>query len=161
MIGGGNGEHMKILVFSDSHGRMGLMVEAMENERPQRVFFLGDNYRDGQILADAYPEVPMDMVKGNCDFCSGPNELVVEVEGVRFLLTHGHKYYVKSGTWRLPEAAKKHGAAMVCFGHTHEGLNQPEEGIWLFNPGSAGGIHSRAGYGILTVENGTVRGDLK
>ena len=40
---------MKILVFSDSHGRLGLMLDAIEKERPQRVFFLGDNYRDGQI----------------------------------------------------------------------------------------------------------------
>ncbi len=152
---------MKILVFSDSHGRLGTMVDAMEKERPQRVFFLGDNYRDGELLAGCYPEVPMDMVKGNCDFCRGPDELVVEVEGVKFLLTHGHKYYVKSGTWRLPEAAKKAGAGMVCFGHTHEALNQPEEGIWLFNPGTAGGVYNRAGYGVLTVEGGTVRGDLR
>ena len=46
---------MKILVFSDSHGRLGLMLDAIEKERPQRVFFLGDNYRDGQALADACP----------------------------------------------------------------------------------------------------------
>lgn len=152
---------MKILVFSDSHGRLGLMVEAVEQELPQRVFFLGDNYRDGEALADAYPDVPVDIVKGNCDFCSGPDELTVEVEGVRFLLTHGHRYYVKSGTWRLPEAAKKQGAAIVCFGHTHEALNQPEEGIWLFNPGTAGGIHNRAGYGVIHVEKGKFRSDLK
>ena len=49
---------MKILVFSDSHGRLGHMVEAMERERPHRVFFLGDHYRDGQALADAYPDIP-------------------------------------------------------------------------------------------------------
>lgn len=152
---------MKILVFSDSHGRMGQMVEAMEAEHPQRVFFLGDNYRDGQILQEAYPEVPMDLVRGNCDFCAGPDELVVTAGGVKFLLTHGHRYYVKSGTWRLPDAARKRGAAVVCFGHTHQGLNTPENGVLLFNPGTAGGIHNRCGYGVLTVRNGQVRGDLK
>ena len=53
---------MKILVFSDSHGRLGLMLDAIEKERPQRVFFLGDNYRDGQALADACPDLAIDMV---------------------------------------------------------------------------------------------------
>ena len=53
---------MKILVFSDSHGRLGLMLDAVEKERPQRVFFLGDCYRDGQALADAYPDIPMELV---------------------------------------------------------------------------------------------------
>lgn len=76
---------MKILVFSDSHGRLGLMLDAIEKERPQRVFFLGDNYRDGQALADACPDLAIDMVQGNCDFCAGPDELLVEAEGVRFL----------------------------------------------------------------------------
>lgn len=153
--------NMKILVFSDSHGRIGLMLDAIERERPQRVFFLGDNYRDGQSLADAYPDLPMELVVGNCDFCGGPKELVVEAGGVRFLLTHGHRYYVKSGTDRLVDAAKGQGAAVACFGHTHEALNMPERGVWLFNPGTAGGVHNRPGYGVITVENGKFKLELK
>ena len=70
--------NMKILVFSDSHGRLSLMLDAVAQEKPQRVFFLGDNYRDGQSLSDAYPDIPMELVVGNCDFCAGPTELVVE-----------------------------------------------------------------------------------
>ena len=70
--------NMKILVFSDSHGRLGLMTDAIEKERPQRVFFLGDNYRDGQALADAYPDIPMELVRGNCDWDKAPDELIVE-----------------------------------------------------------------------------------
>lgn len=152
---------MKILVFSDSHGRMGHMIDAMERERPQRVFFLGDCYRDGQALADAYPDVPMELVRGNCDWDKAPDELIVEAGGVRFLLTHGHRYYVKGGTDNLAWAAKKKGADVACFGHTHDGLNMPDCGVWLFNPGSAGGIHSRVGYGVILVENGKFRTELK
>jgi len=84
-------------VFSDSHGRLGAMVDAIERERPQRVFFLGDHYRDGQELAGAYPDLPMELVKGNCDWDQAPDELLVEAGGVRVLLTHGHPYGVKSG----------------------------------------------------------------
>ena len=152
---------MKIIVFSDSHGRLGLMLDAVEKERPQRMFFLGDNYRDGEDLACAYPDIPVDMVKGNCDFCPGQDELLVEAEGVRFLLTHGHRYGAKSGTDRLVEAGKQKGAAMVCFGHTHEALNMPERGVWLFNPGTAGGVHNRPGYGVILVNSGQFRSELK
>ena len=152
---------MKILVLSDSHGRLGLMLDAMERERPHRVFFLGDHYQDAQALADAYPGVPVDAVKGNCAWCAGPEELLVEAEGVRFLLTHGHRYYAKSGVDWLADAGREKGVDMVCFGHTHEALNMPRQGVWLFNPGTAGGVRGRPGYGVLIVEKGTVRGELK
>jgi len=153
--------NMKILVFSDSHGRLGLMLDAIEKERPQRVFFLGDNYRDGQALADAYPDLPVEMVVGNCDFCDGPKELVIEAGGVCFLLTHGHRYYVKSGTDHLARSARAKGADVVCFGHTHDALNMPNCGVWMLNPGSAGGVHARVGYGVVTVEDGKFRAELR
>ncbi len=153
--------NMKILVFSDSHGRLGPMVDAIEQERPQRVFFLGDNYRDGQALMDAYPGLPMELVRGNCDWDKAPDELLVEAGGVRFLLTHGHRYYVKSGPDHLARSARAKGAGVACFGHTHDALNMPDGGVWLFNPGTAGGIHNRVGYGMIVVSNGTFKAALK
>ena len=153
--------NMKILVFSDSHGRLGAMVDAIERERPQRVFFLGDHYRDGQELAGAYPDLPMELVKGNCDWDQAPDELLVEAGGVRFLLTHGHRYGVKSGTDQLARSAKDKGVDVACFGHTHDALNMPDGGVWLFNPGTAGGIHNRVGYGMIVVSNGTFKAALK
>ena len=153
--------YMKILVFSDSHGRLGHMLEAIEQERPQRVFFLGDCYRDGQALADAYPDIPMELVRGNCDWDRAPDELIVEAGGVKFLLTHGHRYGVKSGTGQLARAAREKGVDVACFGHTHDALNMPDRGIWLFNPGTAGGVHARAGYGVILVKQGKLRTQLK
>ena len=153
--------NMKILVFSDSHGRLGPMLDAIETEKPQRVFFLGDNYRDGQALADAYPDLPVELVRGNCDWVKGPDELVVETAGLKFLLTHGHRYYVKSGTSQLARAAREMGVDVACFGHTHEGLNMPDRGVWLFNPGTVGGIHNRVGYGVILASCGKFRAELK
>lgn len=152
---------MKILVFSDSHGRLGAMLDAVERERPQRVFFLGDHYRDGQALMDACPDLPMELVRGNCDWDRAPDELIVEAGGVKFLLTHGHRYGVKSGMDQLARAAKEKGVDVVCFGHTHEALNMPDRGVWLFNPGTAGGIQNRVGYGVIMVSNGKFRTALK
>lgn len=152
---------MKILVFSDSHGRLGPMLDAVGQERPQRVFFLGDNYRDGQALLDAYPDLPMELVRGNCDWDRAPDELIVEAGGVKFLLAHGHRYGVKSGTGQLAQAAREKGVDVACFGHTHKALDQPDKGVWLFNPGTAGGIHNRVGYGVIVASEGKFKTLLK
>jgi len=152
---------MKILVFSDSHGRLGTMLDAIEQERPQQVFFLGDHYRDGQSLMDACPGLPMELVRGNCDWDQAPDELIVEAGGVKFLLTHGHRYHVKSGTDQLARAAREKGVDVACFGHTHEALNMPDRGVWLLNPGTAGGICNRAGYGVILVSDGKFRTELR
>lgn len=152
---------MKILVFSDSHGAMGKMVEAMEHERPHHVFFLGDHYRDGIELSELYPDIPMDIVRGNCDWGKGPDLRVVELEGVRFLLTHGHLQYVKSGLDELLQEAKNRQVQVACFGHTHLAKVVYREGIYLMNPGSAGGCHAREGYGVIEALGGSVNLLLK
>ena len=152
---------MKILVFSDSHGHTEQMIEAVEREHPDHIFFLGDCYRDSRELASVYPRIPINAVGGNCDGGAGPGDLIVELEGVRFLLTHGHLHGAKSGLGGLIRAGLQNKVDMVCFGHTHEALNIPAaEGLWLFNPGTVGGIHYHAGYGVLTVDGGTVNGSL-
>lgn len=152
---------MKILVFSDSHGAMGKMVEAMEHERPHHVFFLGDHYRDGIELYELYPDIPMDIVRGNCDWGKGPDLRVVELEGVRFLLTHGHLQYVKSGLDELLQEAKNRQVQVACFGHTHLAKVVYRDGIYLMNPGSAGGCHAREGYGVIEALGGSVNLLLK
>ena len=152
---------MKILVFSDSHGAMGKMVEAMEHERPHHVFFLGDHYRDGIELSQLYPDIPMDIVRGNCDWGKGPDLRVVELEGVRFLLTHGHLQYVKSGLDELLQEAKNRQVQVACFGHTHLAKVVYLDGIYLMNPGSAGGCHAREGYGVIEALGGSVNLLLK
>lgn len=80
---------------------------------------------------------------------------------MRFLLTHGHRYYVKSGPDHLARSARARGVDVVCFGHTHDALNMPNCGVWMLNPGTVGGIHARAGYGVIEVENGKFRTELR
>lgn len=152
---------MKILVFSDSHGSLGKMVEAMEHERPQHVFFLGDHYRDGVELSTLYPDIPMDIVRGNCDWGKGPDLKVVELEGVRFLLTHGHLQYVKSGLDELLQEALNRQVQVACYGHTHLAKVVYRQGIYLMNPGTVGGVNAREGYGVIEALGGSVNLFLK
>lgn len=152
---------MKILVFSDSHGSMGKIVESMEMEQPHHVFFLGDHYRDGMELASLYPNIPMDLVRGNCDWGGGPDLRVVELEGVRFLLTHGHHFYVKSGLDELLQESLHRQVQVACFGHTHLAKVVYRQGIYLMNPGTVGGCRAREGYGIIHAQQGSFNLELK
>lgn len=154
---------MKIVVFSDSHGKLDWMIAAMELEKPDHVFFLGDHERDGWDLSNLYPMTPLNAVKGNCDWGPGLEDWLVELEGVRFLLTHGHLYGAKTGYSRLEMAGMRAGADVVCFGHTHSAVDVNEPGrIRLFNPGTIGGPYGqRTTYGVLHVKSGVVTAEIK
>ena len=59
---------MEILVLSDSHGRVDHMVRAVEQFHPRQVLHLGDCVRDAQALERQFPQLPVTMVPGNCDW---------------------------------------------------------------------------------------------
>ena len=129
---------MKILVFSDSHGAMGKMVEAMEHERPHHVFFLGDHYRDGIELSQLYPDIPMDIVRGNCDcevdqmvleFPIMADYALVEWNGLTLFATHGHRY---NETCPPPMAD----GTILLNGHFHIPACADHEWYTYINPGS-------------------------
>ena len=154
---------MKIIVFSDSHGKLDWMIAAMEKEKPNHIFFLGDHECDGWDLSRIYPAIPCNVVKGNCDWGPGTEEWLVELEGVRFLLTHGHIYGAKSGTSGLIRAGIRTGADIVCYGHTHAAADKmTAEGVRLFNPGTIGGPHGQpVTYGLITIQGKTVVMEIK
>ena len=160
---------MELLIFSDSHGRTDAMrdVIARQIHRPHAILFLGDGLRDVDSLEDG--QTPWYAVRGNCDWFGGerPEEIVMALSGHTLLLTHGHKYAVKSGTGALLAHAAQVGADLVLYGHTHmPHLQRIEAGeivsgaplkrpIYLFNPGSIGGYD--ASFGTLTLrENGAL-----
>ena len=152
---------MEFLIFSDSHGKRQLMEEvvARQIKKPDAILFLGDGLGD---IGNRMAEIPVIRVRGNCDW-RFPEEPVGDLEllnfeGHRLLLTHGHLFGAKSGMGGLISAAKEHKADLVLFGHTHrqELFTLPGEAgerpLYLFNPGSiASGF-----FGTLHLENHTV-----
>lgn len=154
---------MKIVVFSDSHGKLDWMIAAVEAEKPNHIFFLGDHERDGWDLSRLYPMIPLNAVRGNCDWGPGAEEWLVELEGVRFLLTHGHRYGAKTGYSGLIGAGLRTGADVVCFGHTHTAVDKmTDEGVRLFNPGTIGGPHGQyVTYGVITVKDKKITAEIK
>lgn len=143
---------MRILVFSDSHAGMRFMRKCVEIMKPDAMVHLGDYYDDGETLAETFPGIPMHQVAGNCDKFRSPIHarewLCYDLGGVRACMTHGHRERVKSGTGGLVAEARRNGAQIALYGHTHiPDCHQESDGLWVLNPGSAG--HSA---GVLVTD---------
>ena len=150
---------MKILVLSDSHSGLRFMRECILRTKPDSVIHLGDHYDDGQALAQENPHLVFHQVPGNCDKyrcpLNTPQILCYPIGGVRLYMTHGHCHHVKQGLWALLSDARKAGAQMVLYGHTHQAdCHREEDGLWVLNPGSCGSFGGSAG--LVTVENGQI-----
>lgn len=145
---------MKILVFSDSHRSLSGMYAAIDRQQPQQIIHLGDMIDDAQEVAEHYPKLPFCLVPGNCDgwFTTVPVKKNITLEGKSILLSHGHRWGVKSGYGAAIADARAVGADILLFGHTHVPLcEQLEDGLWVMNPGPA-----RSGYGLIEIADGTI-----
>lgn len=79
---------MRLIVFSDSHGRLDYALRVLkEAGKPDLILHAGDNYRDGLRLAEI-TGLPVKAVPGNCDQGEQePLELLLELAGYRILMT--------------------------------------------------------------------------
>ena len=154
---------MKLLVFSDSHSNSSKIKEAIELNKAKCdcVIFLGDGLKDIEYVKEQYPNIAFFAVKGNCDFfASGvEEERLLYLDNFKILITHGHKYGVKSGYGRLAYRARELDADAAFFGHTHvpfdDFVTVADKQIRLFNPGSVGfggnfGVVNTSGSVLVT-----------
>ena len=145
---------MKILVTSDSHGAVDAMRLAVEREQPDTVLFLGDCLHDAEGLQRSFAKLPVETVPGNCDWGSlDEPERLIELDGVRILMLHGHTRGVKYNGMNAYYAAKEMGADVLLYGHTHCPLVNYDGTTYTMNPGS---IRYTGTYGVLVLENGKV-----
>lgn len=129
---------MKILIVSDSHGRLKNFKGILNSEETiDLVIHSGDVVNGAEYIKFISP-CPVEMVAGNCDFhyYSMPNERVLQLGKYKTMITHGHRYNVNNGTDSIREAAIKNVADIVIFGHTHLPMIAFDDGVWLVNPGS-------------------------
>lgn len=132
---------MRILVLSDSHGFSAALREAVQSQpKANLILFLGDGSREAEKVRDALPpEKSMILVKGNNDWGSPePSERVVEENGIRILMMHGHTHHVKWGLDEACAAAQKENARILLYGHTHIPHTEYRDGLYIMNPGSVG-----------------------
>lgn len=144
---------MKIIVFSDSHGRADAMqrVIAMHPDA-EMILHAGDGAREFDYIAAENPGISCVGVPGNCDFfgAKNPSSVTLDLDGVRIFLTHGHRFSVKSGYDTITAHARENDIDIAVFGHTHVPLDRYLPGddgqkpLRLFNPGSIS--HPHGGY---------------
>ncbi len=153
---------MKILVFSDSHGKYERMADVISRSKYDAVIFLGDGISDFDKVRKGYNgKARMIAVKGNCDFFDGtPEETILDLDGFRVLMLHGHTRNVKHGTTVLEYYAREKGVDLVLYGHTHTRDIRHIDGekpFYIFNPGSIGAAgYLNPSFGYIETVNGQI-----
>ena len=170
---------MNILVISDSHGHRDRIKEVLERQikRPDALIFLGDGLSDVDWCDTS--GIALFKVRGNCDsvflndMTNAPDEQIINLDGIRIMMTHGHNYGVKSTLTPLMNAAARNKADVLLFGHTHEGFEMTlmpendlgiklEKPLYIMNPGSLGsyaatfGIVSSDSQGRILLSHGSI-----
>jgi putative phosphoesterase len=115
------------------------------------IIHLGDNEKDINLYREFSQKIFS--VAGNCD--GGGSDKIIEIEGLKILLTHGDKYRVKSGITNLFFHAKEIGVNVVMFGHTHSSLIEEVEGITFINPGTLKGYFDKS-YCYAVIYDGKI-----
>lgn len=146
----------KILVFSDTHGSSFTMKAVLKDppEGVTAVFHLGDGADEAERVMRQYPMYAFLAVKGNNDpFSRLPDIRAVERGGVRYFMTHGHKFSVKSTLALAAGKAAENGADVLLYGHTHIQWDTVVEtaagSVRAVNPGAGKDNY----YAIITVDS--------
>ncbi|MCD7729606.1 MAG: metallophosphoesterase [Clostridia bacterium] len=142
------------IIVSDSH-RNRAALDALDGLFAENdyIVHLGDLSSDGGYIRKKYPDKTI-VINGNCDLDKlGDDEYVMEVEGVKIFMCHGHMYGVKQQLYRLAQAAKEKRCSVALYGHTHTPRVDEINGIKLINPGTLS-RYGRQTYCFMAVNNG-------
>lgn len=125
----------KVLVISDSHGLTNELIRIKEKHKDEVNLLL--HCGDSELSANDPALDGFIVVRGNCDFDEKfPEDSVQTVGDTNIMITHGHRYQVKSTLTSLSYRAQELDAKIVCFGHSHILGAEMLNGILFLNPGS-------------------------
>jgi len=158
-------ELMKVLVISDTHGYIYNARKAIDrNPEVQMILHLGDYCRDALQLSELYPNIKLEYVYGNCDIgvegiCA---EKIIDIEGKKIFMTHGHRYSVKWDHSRILEKAEEHNADLILYGHTHISVIDNIRNILIINPGSISESRSdkTESFAVLDISKDGIKTDI-
>lgn len=151
---------MRALVLSDSHGDTDSCDKAISSSGElDMIIHLGDIARDTEYLKAVYSDIPVVSVLGNNDFLKfGDYERVIELDGHKIFICHGHTLGISTGIDRLCAAARRKGCEAALFGHTHIAKLEHDEALLILNPGSVSRPRrGKASYAIIETDEGKLR----
>ena len=148
---------MKIGIMSDSHGNVQAMETAVKMAGKVTLWLHAGDCREDAEYLKILSQTRVVYVNGNCDWpgAGGKDEAIVEAEGHRVFLTHGHIYDVRYGLALLQQAAAEAGADIAVYGHTHVADIVPGD-VYVLNPGSVARPRDekRASFMLADLEEG-------
>lgn len=144
---------MRILVISDTHGRIKSSVDIARKGNYDLIFHLGDHYRDGIEIAKK-TDIVVHAVVGNCDFSNQNEEKTLTINGRKIKLIHGHRHHVKMTDAVLRDLVREENLDMLFYGHTHVAETIFEGEAIILNPGSISLPRDGApSYAILEIDD--------
>lgn len=127
---------MKLLITSDVHGALDDLKQVIKKHKDIDYHL---NAGDMCLAKNMYEPLHLITVKGNNDFGSDePYMRILDLKGLRVMLTHGHKEHVKFTHETLINVALAQQVDVVIYGHTHRPFYQMDRGLTLINPGALG-----------------------
>lgn len=151
-------KNMKLIVISDSHGNSLGIDKLFEKYSFDYLIFLGDGLKDLGLYANMDNVIA---VSGNCDmFAEEPAERIFNADGKLILITHGHKYGVKSTLNHLKAKVLEEKCDIALYGHTHIQNIENWHNIWIANPGSFKMLNNNTCSALeINIEEGKI--DIK
>jgi putative phosphoesterase len=168
---------MKIGLISDTHLSSGVIPQEITNafQGVNRILHAGDlvalsTLRGLEVIA------PVTAIQGNMDLpgvrLSLPSKCVVEEEGYRIGLIHGHDIPHPNQVLSPPldlEAMHQYLLSefvdetvdCIVYGHTHQAHLETYHGVLIINPGSATRSKGcQPSVGLLTVDQDGIQGEI-
>lgn len=151
------GDTMKLVVFSDAHGRQ-MVVDRILDFNPDADYFI--SLGDSELPQEYFMDHDIVYVKGNYPRDPGfVYETELEVAGKRIYITHGHKFKVHRTLDKLIKFGISNNYDIVLFGHSHILHLQKLVTTWFINPGSCSSSRNQfpPSYCIIEIDaNGVV-----
>lgn len=141
---------MRIVVISDSHKAKSKLFDIVEMHMDDTdlFIFLGDGEDDFDDVIALYPNIKYERVAGNCDWYSTyPLYKTINANDKKIFFSHGHPFHVKFGYSEIEAEAKRNGADICLFGHTHIQYTSCKDKFYTLNPGSA----ANGEYGMIDI----------
>lgn len=150
----------KIVVMSDNHGYQD-KIEMVKNLEKDGDYYIHCGDSETYHKDDLRGWI---CVRGNNDWSLDlPNEAILEVEGIRILITHGQYFGYFNRELKMKGLLEENNCSLLLSGHTHM-PSIVEEGDYVFiNPGSTslprGG--SKPSYAVIYIDDKKIKAQIK
>lgn len=150
-----DGDKMLIVVVSDNHRNLDVLNKIVKK------YPLADLYlHAGDSESHDFEIEPFISVRGNCDHYIKVPHRLIDVEGFRIYLFHGHNTNLTADV--LSAIAKNHDCNIIIHGHTHAPYYNFYNDVHILCPGSVSSSRSKFGkaYAIIKINNNDINVEI-